>query len=539
MVVSFFNFTNPNKKDFTSNNACSSYNHNNMEKAKQHQFSFYGLVGFLSVLVVYVFFISAGTWSNWLATSTVYDQIATSLSHGKLSLGVDPSPALLALPNPYDPTERAGISYPQDISLYKGKFYYYFGLTPALILLILKSFITGVIGDQYLVFAFAPGALVFQSLLMIEIRRRLFPETPPWLALPAILVIGLISPFGWMLNLASVYNAAILGGQFFFFAGLYSAFRALEGSSISRSQLVLAGIFWVSAIGSRMTQIMPISFTLLMVLIWIAFRNRRQYLSPNSLKAIIALFLPMFIGAIGLGWYNWARFDSVLETGITYQLAGPDLQKHQHELFSPLYMANNIYNYFLIKPELSNKFPFLSPVRGYSDSVIGSIKLPDVYFSQETAGLFYIAPFILFSLVSVTVILKILRKGSTLFDEADNAPINWTIICLLGSFLSSLFCFLFFFWAGVRYQADFMPPLVMLSVIGFWQACQYTSKQPLLRYLFILIGLGLIFITIINSNLIALSISSARYREFNPALWHQLTSFFNKLLIDLKLVFNT
>lgn len=487
------------------------------------------IIGVLCVEIVYVFFISAGTWRNWIATTAYYDELAEAFAAGRLWIDEAPDPALLALPNPYDPKARSGIPYPQDVSLYDGRFYLYFGPVPALILLFAKPFVAGSIGDQYLVFGFMTAILFLEALLISSIWRRFFFHVPSWLLTPGIFVLGLIHPFGWTLNLASVYNAAILSGQFFFLAGLCSAFSALKEPQISKAKLFLAGSLWVCAVGSRMTQVIPVGFMLIMIIIWILHEQRGNSLQLNLSTAIVYLGTPLLIGALGLGWYNWARFDSVFESGITYQLAGVDLQKHQQELFSYRYIANNVFNYFLIRPGINKKFPFLGPVKGIDEPIIKFVDFPEVYFSQETAGLLYIAPFILFSLAPVISALTSFRKGTTSAKQEGDSSFTWLVISLFGSFSSSLLFFLSFFWAGVRYLADFMPALVMLSVFGFFEFYQYAGKSFLRRFLVVTLGLVLIVITIVNSNLVALSISSAKYREFSPELWNQWIKFFNNL----------
>jgi len=58
------------------------------------------------VIIVYIWFVSYGQWIHWKTNTTWYDQLASSFEHGQVSLEVTPSPALLALHNPYDPAER-------------------------------------------------------------------------------------------------------------------------------------------------------------------------------------------------------------------------------------------------------------------------------------------------------------------------------------------------------------------------------------------------------------------------------------------------
>ena len=188
----------------------------------------------LLVIIVYVWLISFGSWFNWPATSNYYDQLATAFEHRSLSIETKPSRALLALPDPYDPSARAGINYPKDFSLYNGKYYLYFGPVPALILATVKSMGVNNLGDQDIVFAFVSGIFIFQSLLILKIWRRFFQKVPLWIILACILFGGLVSPFTWILTQARVYEAAASSGQFFFLAGFYFVISALEQKSATK-----------------------------------------------------------------------------------------------------------------------------------------------------------------------------------------------------------------------------------------------------------------------------------------------------------------
>ena len=72
-----------------------------------------------------------------------------ALSNGKIFLEENPSERLTELENPYDATQRnsnylqRGSDYIWDASYYKGKYYSYFGILPALILLVPFHLITG------------------------------------------------------------------------------------------------------------------------------------------------------------------------------------------------------------------------------------------------------------------------------------------------------------------------------------------------------------------------------------------------------------
>ena len=92
------------------------------------------------VLLAYVWWVSLGLWSPWTPSTNYYDLMATAFRHGQLALEVEPDPALLALEDPYEPANREGIPVLWDATLYKDKYYLYWGPAPALFLTVIKFF---------------------------------------------------------------------------------------------------------------------------------------------------------------------------------------------------------------------------------------------------------------------------------------------------------------------------------------------------------------------------------------------------------------
>ena len=106
------------------------------------------------VVAVYIWFISP---SLDKPGTNYYSQLAIAFKRNQLYLPEQPSAALLSLSNPYDYTLRKDSNvedFPWDVSLYKGKFYIYWGPVPSLILTVLTNNRLAHFGDQYLVFAF-------------------------------------------------------------------------------------------------------------------------------------------------------------------------------------------------------------------------------------------------------------------------------------------------------------------------------------------------------------------------------------------------
>ena len=306
---------------------------------------------------------------------------------------------MLALANPYDPAARTGLNALNDASLYEGKYYLYFGPVLALFLAAVKLFGIGEIGDQYLVFIFVSGILILQTLLIIKIWGRFFQDIPVWITIICIFLSGLITPLASMLTKARVYEASIAGGQFFFLMGLYFIIIALDQDYPSDKHLLMGGISLALAIGSRVTQILPAGFLTFMVAFWVLSKYSHGNPHAKVIYPLMSLGLPLIVGLAILGWYNWARFHSVFETGIFYQLAWTDPQKNYREFFSPLYFFQNLYNYLLVPPKFKyNIFPFMFAVNGKIHPIISSLPLPKIYNSEIITGLLYSVPFTVYAL---------------------------------------------------------------------------------------------------------------------------------------------
>jgi hypothetical protein len=261
-----------------------------------------------------------------------------------------------------------------------------------------------------------------------------------------------------------------------------------------------------------------------MILIWVV-RNYHLIGPPfKTIRAVLAFGLTLSIGALALGWYNWARFGSIFETGITYQLAGLDFHKYRSDIFSPLYIIQNLYNYLLYPPKLIYSFPWFRMMNGMNRSILTGLHLPGIYSSQQIVGLFYNEPFVLFALVPV--FRTLLRKLAYPGNEGDKRIFNWLVIALIGSFLSMASFFMLFFFSAERYLGDFLPSLLLLSVIGFWQVGRIVATKPIYRLLFVIIEILLIMISLVISNLLALDVNNSGFKALYPVLWRQLSNLF-------------
>ncbi len=497
--------------------------------SKPRQVFLFASASILFLIVAYLWFISFGLMTRWPPPQSyyVYDQLANAFRQGQLSLEKKPSAALIALPNPYDPAERAGIPIQKDYSLYRGKYYLYFGPAPALFLTVIKSFVPGQISDQYLVFAFVCGIGITQSLLIVYIWKRFFHQLPIWIIPLGILFSGLIVPLTGTLTEARVYEAASSGGQFFFLAGLYLVITALNRESISAGRLFLGGTSWAFALGSRLTLALPIGFVTLMAALAFLGTYRQTKLLCKTIFSFASLALPLAVGLALLGLYNWARFHSIFETGFSYQLAGPELQKYKDVLFSPLYILPNLYNYLAMPPKITGMFPFLKSIQANGAFLFSFIPLPNIYFAPELTGMFFSVPFILFAVILIVPFLHRKKEfNSQIAQDDESYFFKWTVISLFGSFLFGFIPMVSFFWVALHYFLDFSPSLVLLSMIGFWQGYAFLLHRPISRKLYAAAGIGLMIASVLISNLLMFSGQMDEFQKFNPVLWQQLANLF-------------
>ncbi len=464
-----------------------------------------GVCGILVVLV-YVWFISVSQWTNWREGSNYYDQLAEGFDSGQLSVITKADPALLAMQHPYDYNSRSNIPYMWDMSLYKGKYYLYWGPAPALILALIKPIYNSEIGDQYITFMFLVGLLIFNILILISIHRDFFKSLPTWTVLISILVAGLVTPIPWIAHQPLIYEAAITGGQFFLIGGVYWVYIALTKSPVSKWNLFLAGLFWALAFGSRVVLAFPIAF--LLFLTWLGI-TRIHFNKPESVRAIllssIAIGIPIILAVVAYGWYNWARFGSIFEFGFRYQLNKDNLISNYNLTFSTAYVHSNFHNYILMPFQTASTFPFFKAAAG-SDSLIADSQSA-IYRARNITGLLYNFPFALFAIVPIVAVLlsfigiKLSQYPLNKFEVSiKSLAIGFAGAALLG-FLPTLF----YFRVAMRFLFDFVPALTLLTILGFWLAYYFSRAKPVARRLVSAAALGLAIFSIVVNILFSIS----------------------------------
>jgi hypothetical protein len=483
---------------------------------------------FLAVIfLVYAWFITYGNFTTWKHTTHYYTQLADAFSKGQLHVDRKPGRALLEAPDPYSNTDRRDFSLEiWDLSLYKEKLYLYWGPVPALIITPLQMAFGWKITDNYLVFLFYTGLSIVNTLIVVRLRNTFFPGIPIRNMYLCIALMGLILPVSWSLSTPNVYSAAIGAGQFFLMGGMYFLLAAIKpDAQPDKRALFVAGVFWACCVGSRAINVLSVIFLAAFVSLWLVGSMPKPVRWREYLQVVSALYVPLIVGAVMIGWYNWARFDSPFEFGLRYQITIFNLNRDIGLTFRPEYFPYNLYLYVFQPFEVISRFPFIQPVE--ASVLFGElgIRAPYLYIPGRLTGLLFGAPFLILSLAGL-----FLKQDAAREELPSNLVSRRRLIIALltGSFLINFSAILFYFFGQMRFLVDVTSQITLLAVIGYWRILSFRQTSNSFRSRsFVFVANSLAAITLCTSLILSLTGEAGRMAKLNPALFDRINKVFS------------
>ena len=404
-----------------------------------------------------------------LSSSTGKTDIFVSLfdafRKGRIDLDLAVDPKLLTLQNPWSPAERssANVSYYWDHAFYGGKYYSYYGPLPVIVASFPFYILSGghyaltAFGLEILGMAFLVPAFLF---LLFEVFRLIQQKVnyPQYIFFSCLGLITsmMIMAATWkdgvyheaIYHVPDIYGLACFDWFFFF------VLRAYRERKLRSLQLAFAGLFFVFLIFAR-----PNLF--LGLLITAPFLFAILFEKGVGAKRKIIDFAPMLgvllVGAVLACVYNYARFDSILEFGQSYQLNVTDQRNLTYAWDKIL---PSFQHFFLQGGAYYNSFPYLScTIQRYNYETTSLAPYVSSYFGMLGVPLFWAA-----------VLLPLL-----FYNDSRNA------LKAMG-FLSPAFLFLFAFTtyskAGVcpRYLIENFHLATILGVFGLLQLREKTRS---------------------------------------------------------------
>ncbi len=427
----------------------------------------HGVLGAVCILVIGVY--AYGAHSGFLASAslnaadTCYNLLVQGFRAGQLSLKKEVPRGLAQLADPYDPVAYAPYGA-LDLSYYKGKFYLYFGVTPAVVLFWPYVALTGHYLSQKdaAVILCVVGFLASAGLLC-ALWRRYFAEVSVAVVAAGALALGLATDVPVMLSRCDVGEVSVSAGYALTMLALAAIWKALHEPRRRSGWLAAASLAYGLAVGARP----GLLFGAVILLVPVVqarrerFSARFQHERRKVWTPLMAATSPIVLIGLGLMLYNALRFGNPFEFGWHYQLTG-DRQSTVHP-FSLRYLWFNFRVLFLEPAHWSGRFPFVHEIK--------TLPVPAGHSGGEQ-------PFGV--LTNIPLVWLALAVPLTWRSRSGRAhPILRGFVTAVALLFGTcaltlgLFCA-----ASVRYQVEFLPTLVLLAVIGILSLERALAPTP-------------------------------------------------------------
>lgn len=384
-----------------------------MKILKQHIMAFILLI---VIAIAYIIFSLHATNGNLKRTDTAYyNYQILMLKRGRLDL-------------------NSPITY--DLSLYKNKWYMYWG--PAPVLFVFPFYILGKINTSDVIYTLAAGIFNVGLFYLIILEYCKFFKLKISRKTLILLILGFafVTP-NFLLSLkGTVWATSQMAAMFYMFISLL-----LLGKYLNSKKLIiffLSFIFFCLAAFSRYTMIIQ-GFIFLFLLILLLKKRKIKELIKTVLIMIgvSVIFLSILFA------YNYLRFNNPFELGLQYQKGAAQFDSvvKQNKLFSFSYIPHNLDIYFMHHLLPTLKKPYLIPDKE-GNSVISVYPIFLLLF-----GLF----------------LKQVRNNKNLiiFSIIGLIPVCMGVFILLMCFGTGWVQF------GLRYLSDVTPITMLLLIPAF------------------------------------------------------------------------
>ena len=243
--------------------------------------------------------------------------------------------------------------------------------------------------------------------------------------------------------------------------------------------------------------------------------------------------MPISVFAIGLAWFNFARFGSILESGLRYQLTGTALPEDFRLLFSTNYFLPNAY-LALFKPLTfdSSDFPFLFVNGAIKETFPRFIHLaPNYFYGERIVGALVSIPFLWALLLPLITVIKKgvdrLKKNplKAEISQIKTVP-SWLMLLLVGTAATLFITLMLYVMSTLRFLVDIVPVFMLLAGIACWQFLSNLDGKPGWKRLFLFVLILLCISTIVISLFLAFQSENQLFDNNNPGLYNKIELFF-------------
>ncbi|MDR0307807.1 MAG: hypothetical protein LBI42_13360 [Chitinispirillales bacterium] len=344
-----------------------------------------------------------------------------------------------------------------DWVYYKGKFYSYFGVVPALMLYVPYKMITGnYLSNHGGIFLFVAFSVVLMARLWRFLVKKYMPGTNFVFHLLSFFTLFFASGLFAPLRFTRFYSIVSAAGFMFVIAGILLLFESVKREKPDRSKLFFASMCLALAVGCR-PNLLFVSL-LVPVFLW-------KYRLWKQLPLII---IPYVMVAIPMGLYNLARFDSFFDFGVKYNMT--NLNVGAHSLLDPIGKAINTFavsvSYLFTMNSYSFFFPYVECIPQHHKLTLSALR-----FYDKGCGIINF-PIVLCLFYFIKNIFRKQTRPKTFYISSAFLSVA-AVLILLNSYLIG---------HSGRYTIDFAIFIIFPSLFCayYWcndgQACQYKQR---------------------------------------------------------------
>ncbi len=328
-----------------------------------------------------------------------YQQLADSFLDGRLYLEDTPPAYLQEMENPYDygaRTQEANAnneSYYWDAAYYEGRYYVYFGVIPVLLLYLPFKAMTGThLPNMVAINIFMVFFVIGSFWLVGKIINRYFKNKRiPYIAYLIFSLIFVNASGGvFIAKRPDFYSVPILAALAFTVLGLGFWLSSLEKGGLDPLDAFLGSLCMALVAGCR-PQLLLVS-AMAIIIFWGTVFKERLLFSKKSIFSTVAICLPYVIVAIGIMWYNAARFGSPFDFGANYNLTTNDMTGRGYRVER---VGLSVFTYLFQPPYFTARFPFLRSVNigtGYMGQTITESMFGGIFMVIPLLWLIFLMP---------------------------------------------------------------------------------------------------------------------------------------------------
>lgn len=283
-----------------------------------------------SLLVALLSFLAyAGTYALFRSTSrselfNYHAYLAEAFLKGSLALVSQPPTTL-------------------DLSQFGGKLFLYWGPVPAIMLMPIVWLLGVHWPDVWLTIALATLSTTLAFVLLRQTKRL------HGLSHASIAILTFTYGFGSPQYPLAVDGTVWFVSQLFTSVFLTSALICLFRERQTPWLLALAGLFVGMACLTR-ASVVASGVWLFGYIGYVVWRSKLKV--PSILTHFLSALVPLALLLAAVSWYNYARFGSPLETGVSYHLADPAFAENirRYGIFSFHYLEKNFFYHYVAYP---------------------------------------------------------------------------------------------------------------------------------------------------------------------------------------------